>query len=439
MSSDLLAFDIVVVPEGPRSTDDREIAPGALTWRELPLPLMVMTTNDGPGHRGAFLAGRIEKLWREGDEIRGSGRFDDSEEGREGARLVGAQMLRWVSADIDIADDEVYAEGDCDPEEAPVILLADGTRQCHQIYRVVKGMIRGATAVPFPAFPQAVIVPAGMNIPPSTERGRPAVASVTACGDCPAPPVAWFANPNLPMVTPITLTTEGHVIGHLAQWGQCHIGRQDSCLTAPPGSSYDYFLTGLVECDDGSQVRVGQLTLTGGHADLKASHRAAAAHYDDTRSAVADVAVGEDAYGIWMAGALRPGVTAEQRRILLASGVSGDWRPIGGRLELVAACSVNVPGFPVARAASILGADGRREQTALVAAGFVPPADPIVASLRAENRALAARLEALERVVTRLRPQAVAALVASYPAIEPSPGTKARRLAAILAKVEVRA
>lgn len=73
-------------------------------------------------------------------------------------------------------------------------------------------------------------------------------------------------------------------------------------------------------------------------------------HYDDTRSAVADVTAGEDAYGIWVAGALRPGLAPEQIRAFRASNPSGDWRPVdGNRLELVAVCMVNVPGFPVAR------------------------------------------------------------------------------------------
>jgi hypothetical protein len=114
-------------------------------------------------------------------------------------------------------------------------------------------------------------------------------------------------------------------------------------------SNYAYFQTGRLRTEEGEDVNVGQLTLAGGHAPLNAGAELAVKHYDDTASAVADVSAGEDEHGIWVAGALRPGVTPEQVRVLRASAPSGDWRPINGRLELVAVCQVNVPGFPVAR------------------------------------------------------------------------------------------
>jgi hypothetical protein len=80
---------------------------------------------------------------------------------------------------------------------------------------------------------------------------------------------------------------------------------------------------------------------------------------------VADVIAGEDQFGIWVAGALRPDITPAQIRAFRASSPSGDWRPINGRLELVAVCAVNVPGFPIARAIAASGG----VPGALVAAG----------------------------------------------------------------------
>src|SRR5690606_1868713 len=50
-----------------------------------------------------------------------------------------------------------------------------------------------------------------------------------------------------------------------------------------------------------------------------------------------------------------------------ASAVSGDWRPINGRLELVAVCAVNCPGFPIPRTMVASGA-----AVSLVAAGIEP-------------------------------------------------------------------
>jgi hypothetical protein len=134
----------------------------------------------------------------------------------------------------------------------------------------------------------------------------------------------------------------------------------------PPrsASQYAYFRTGELRTD-GGDVQVGQLTLAGGHASLQASAEEAIKHYDDTNSAVADVVAGEDQFGIWVSGALRPDVTPSQIRAFRASAPSGDWRPINGRLELVAVCAVNVPGFPVARAITASGG----VPGALVAAG----------------------------------------------------------------------
>ena len=134
---------------------------------------------------------------------------------------------------------------------------------------------------------------------------------------------------------------------------------------------------------------VGQLTLAGGHASLEASASEAARHYDDTGSAFADVHAGEDAFGIWVSGALRPGTTPEQVRAIRASAPSGDWRPIKGNLELVAVCQVNVPGFPITRARVASGA-----VMALVAAGA-----GVLARMKSDPIAeLAARIDKLEQL-----------------------------------------
>src|SRR4029079_16942320 len=74
----------------------------------------------------------------------------------------------------------------------------------------------------------------------------------------------------------------------------------------------------------------------------------------------ADVRVGEDEHGIWVAGALRSHLSDEDVRAFRAALLSGDWRRIAGRLELVAALAVNVPGFPVPRTRSLV-ASGETE------------------------------------------------------------------------------
>ena len=197
----------------------------------------------------------------------------------------------------------------------------------------------------------------------------PAITLVAA-----APPAvmerSWFDDPKFegPTALSVDLAT-GQVKGHIATWDTCHIGIDKVCTT-PPRSATDYahYHLGVVNTTDG-ELAVGSLTLGTGHADIYASASDTRRHYDHTGTAVAKVRAGEDQFGIWVAGGLCDGVTPEQARTLAAAGgISGDWRTIGGNLELVAGLAVNVPGFPVPRPA--LAASGDR-QTALVAAGIV--------------------------------------------------------------------
>lgn len=181
------------------------------------------------------------------------------------------------------------------------------------------------------------------------------------------PPRQWFSDPQLKGITPLTIDNAGRVYGHIAAWHTSHIGMAGGVKPPKSKSNYAFFRTGVVETDSGDFVDVGQITLAGGHAPLEATAARAVAHYDDTNSAIMDVAAGEDAYGIWVAGALRPDVSEAQVRAIRASSVSGDWRPINGRLELVAVCAVNCPGFPIPRARVASGAP-----IALVAAGVEP-------------------------------------------------------------------
>lgn len=219
--------------------------------------------------------------------------------------------------------------------------------------------------------------------PGQESGGRGRHAALLASGATPAPlvklvaagrrtlPHSWFQNPQLDRPTGVTITEEGRVYGHVAAWGVCHIGMQGACTTAPHSiTDYAYFATGTVVTDEGT-VNVGQITMgNGGHAGDRMSAKATAAHYDRTSAAVADIAVGEDDFGIWFAGAMRPSATEQQIHDLRASGrLSGDWRLLHNNLELVAALAVNVPGFPIPHTSLAASAYG---QLSLVAAGIIP-------------------------------------------------------------------
>jgi hypothetical protein len=210
-----------------------------------------------------------------------------------------------------------------------------------------------------------------------------------------APPVEWFDNPGLDGPTPMMIDKAGRVFGHLATWNECHTGQ---CVRAPRSAAqYAYFTTGAVLCDDGeSLVPTGVLTMGTGHAEIWQDATAAKAHYDNTGTAVADVAVGEDKYGIWFAGALRPDVGDLTIRAFRGSSLSGDWRQRGGRLELVAALAVNVPGFPVVRPRARVASG---QEQALVAAGIVTAKTAHKMSTQAPSAPSAAMPEKYERMV----------------------------------------
>lgn len=181
-----------------------------------------------------------------------------------------------------------------------------------------------------------------------------------------APPAEWFRNPHLNGPTPLAVTADGRVMGHLAAWNVCHSGIGQQCVMAPHSATgYQYFLNGSVLTADGSMIRVGKITLGTGHADTRLGYVPAAEHYDNTGTVAAVVATGEDQWGIWVAGSLTPDTTAAKAAELRRSPLSGDWRRINGNLELVAALAVNTPGFPIIS----LNASG--EPDTLIAAGVV--------------------------------------------------------------------
>lgn len=173
--------------------------------------------------------------------------------------------------------------------------------------------------------------------PPVADHGEFAIGGS-------APSRAAFADPGLKRATP--LTVEGNrVFGHLGKWGECHLGIGDRCVMLPKSrTEYSLFKTGTVILDSGEPIRVGKITVGTGHAHPHYGIVPSRDHYDNSGWCAAVVNIGEDQFGVWVAGVLTdPGKADELRR----SPLSGDWRRYNGNLELVAALAVNNPGFPV--------------------------------------------------------------------------------------------
>lgn len=338
------------VPTG----DGRILAPGGGTSRSLPLPLMWQEMSDD-GHGGSRVVGRIESLAFGDGMVTATGTMLDDIPGSVTEQLEAGV----IGPSVDLDDIEY-------------------TMDAAERLVITRWRVAGATLVSIPAFEGVSLtlnpVPAdcdpatedcspvsnyaitasvrtsGWSDMPIDDEGRGAPFSLAASAGSPPPPLEWFRRPDLDRLTPITVSDTGRVFGHIAGWETCHVGLP-GCVTAPHSvSDYAYFHTGEQRLADGRTLPVGTLVTGPRHADPQLAFQAAAAHYDDVNAAVCKVVAGEDEHGIWVAGWMLPGVDADKREAFMSSPVSGDWRRVGGSLELVAVCSVNTPGFPVPRA-----------------------------------------------------------------------------------------
>ena len=471
----------VLAIEDELTGDGRMFEVGALRWEQLPIPLRWVRQDTGE-HQGAVVVGRIDEVWRDGNQVMGRGVFDQgSEDGREAQRQVAEGLTPGVSVDLDDVDFEIRVDQAAFEEGIPDEPVVDedgrelviGVRSDEEVMVTVDARIRAATIVATPAFANARIalaqrgdvdadtleaVVAGwreqgdafqfpgefpfddfdqcvarmegeVDDPQAFcaewERESGLMGTDTSEDDADAgdgdearvaaslvaassrPPAAWFEDPGLEGPTGLTVTDDGRVFGHLATWGTCHTGYASECVQPPTSESgYAYFRTGAVRTAEGDEVATGRLTLDTTHAGRRLGAADTAAHYEHTGVAVADVAAGEDEHGIWVAGVLRPGVSDEQVHALQASPLSGDWRRIGGRLELVAALAVNSPGFPVPR---VLVAGG--QVRALQSSGVVTTRERVrsQATLEPEDHALLQRLLRRERVEEDARRERAAA------------------------------
>lgn len=387
----------LVVEGGVKTGDRRSIKAGALTHRKLPLPFMVQLENPvgGDGHDGATLTGRIDTL-----ELMDSGRWwatgfidPTMQDGDTLALALDKQMIRGISVDLDqVSITEVQGQ--------------DGTTS--QV--IEAGRIIGGTATPFAAFAECEIA---LDL---DRMSRPMVAALAASADftdweaefdgavaavwSPTdafetlvafagrsipidPPAEWFVKPTFSELTPLTVTGNGRVFGHIAAWGTCHISFANKCVPVPRSrTNYAKFRQGSVLTAEGEFVRTGPIVMDTVHPDLRWKASDAMSFYANTGAAVADVIPYEDKFGICVVGAMRPDVAPERIRAFRASDISPDWRHIDGHpRECCALLAVNNSGFklPIALAASAgmfvepgdtaIALDAFEEVYALVASG----------------------------------------------------------------------
>lgn len=328
--------------EGVPTGDGRYINPGAIEYRDTPLPLMLQTET-APGHQGAVLAGAINQTGKLGNVAIGSGDYDASDAGRQFQQIVNARGRFGVSIDVADADGEPACPDHGDPENCP--------EDCTVPYQVNFSLIRvmGVTGTPFPAFEDAYIC---ADTPVATSADQPVAADGAPCHECdgqtevgtvtipveidgtevaeatfplyagktpvlPAstglgglvtasaatvvasPPRDWFDKPAFHVgdgrlvqqpdgfyACPLTVTSPDpdtglrKVFGHMAAWNSCHTGYVNQCVR-PPRSQTDYaaFNVRPIVTDDGELVNVGHLTMGVGHAETTGHE-----HVEDVRA-----------------------------------------------------------------------------------------------------------------------------------------------------------
>lgn len=342
--TDYRSFTSVLAVIGTPTDDGRMFATDIkLAFRDFPLPLLWQEQSAG-GHFNSFTVGVIESAGVVGTEVIGKGYLLNTPQADQAATQI-EHGVTGPSVDLGDVEWELRDKNGAPISEQDYYDNPD----IEMVQTVLSAKVLAATLVATPAFGETSI-----TLGATVAKGEDALVAAAALAqpgliDAPVYPSAFFADPKFTAPTLPHITPDGRIQGHLASFNVCHIGIQDSCVIAPRSATeYAWFHTAPpVKTDGGTPAKVGRLTVGGGHAGPKLGVGPTIAHYDNAGTCFALVHVGEDAHGIWFSGVAHPAATNDQIVAGLSAPLSGDWRNVGGNLELVAALAVNTPGFPI--------------------------------------------------------------------------------------------
>lgn len=427
-------------------TSDKRLFDNA-QFRRFPWPFMYQPATEDM-HDGSLLVGRVDRAeivpGAEGMAARviGYGSYDRRIPEAEQAIIALANGVDGVSWDAGSVDGPEYEctewadDGWCDSARAHwgLIEIAMVTQLGFPAFagsQVVLGNVVPDGELPLapPLPPEPVMEPyvdewCEPAPPPREDEGGPRVVIINAAHDDHAcacggakvtelaaagapvavvtevPPLAWFARPAMREPTPLTILDNGRWYGHLALNDTCHIGITGQCVTLADvreDGTYKHFRLTKPWGPDGPIT--GVLTYLGGHAPSGIGAAAAMAHYDDVTTAWGDGVVGDDEFGIWGAGVVRPRILRDPEAMLeiRASCPSGDWRSIDGAPKLIKFHMVNTPGFQVLQPELVASAAGGIETIeTIIGLGAGP-----VAALREQTPT--ARLTRVEEGLRQMR------------------------------------
>ncbi|MEU1852924.1 phage minor head protein [Streptomyces sp. NPDC019990] len=197
-----------------------------------------------------------------------------------------------------------------------------------------------------------------------------------AMQDMPPMPAEWFKEPTaeeLPPGSGGVHYKDGRVYGWVAQAGVPHAGYPGKKLTieklAREGLDLSHFLRAQFQLDDGSEIRVGAMTMNVGHHRDGAQCENAACQFDNSGTVGAIVTVGMNAGGMWFSGAGAPWLSDWDKAVFRACQPSYHLRPRqGGGWELRAVLDVPVPGHSSPLVAAVI----ERSNLALAASAVGP-------------------------------------------------------------------
>lgn len=380
------------------------------TWRQPPFAFHWQRSSSAHGGTPEVVqTGLVTRVVEDGPEIHMFGPFDlGSDVGREYARQVVSGFARWVSIGLDeqpVKITYIWPDG-----VEPATPMDQLTAQPEQVI-LDGGRIGELTGTSMPAQADATIEPTPELIElmgdeideaaaarPPVARANPrevsnvqtataraaaalrrqpasnladAVEALTAAAyriEIPdLPPPEWFDEPtDMPMEGALNVDDNGRVWGLLAPLHVNHraYARSGGRQEVPFGNvDYGRFNGGAALTTAG-KVSAGPLTMDCGHAPrFRPDGQAGPEHYENSCSVVGAVRAGESRSlgGVWIAGALLPGVGVDQVARMLACRCSGDWQPHGDKVgwsELIACLLVPSPGFATARAAASYDGEG---------------------------------------------------------------------------------
>lgn len=360
--------------------DGRRIESSGFGTRTLPRTIFLLDHQSEGGHLGAKIAGRLDSVEVGSDNVvSGDGLLLDDEVGRKAALYLDTKCITGNSVDL----------ADTTAELTPFTPEGGGEERIGVSFK--RANLGATTIVSMGAFPDATSsigeLAASMPAPggmihaaafgaPTFKAEHPRLDTMYTTDV----PIAWFVGePGRRGAYPITVEGNGRIHGYLCDWEHAHLTAAGR-VRAPRGNGYRHFNASTV-LTPGGPAHTGPLVIGGDHADLSLKWTAARDRYAATSLAWADVHVSDDRYGIRINGMVRPGTPRDAVHAGRASRLSGDWRRIDNRMELIAALSVNANGFPVGR--SFAADDGSTAALILIGQDSFAASAPTLAALRA--------------------------------------------------------